>query len=267
MDLTDRAGALWASYEAEVRRALAGRSDVDVGDVLSGVREHVEAELSRRGLERATGEDMAEVLERVGGPSRWGEAGVESGAGVRGGALASGSRAGLAALGLVLVGGLLVLSASWWAWAPGWGLLVSGVTVARVSLSEPGTAAGPTHRLTVVIWWLAVLVGVAAVLLAPAALTWVSAQIGGWLEQSVAGRPGVPGAPGTAGYWRLPAAVAAGSTGVWWLALGAGVARFGDGIRRFLGPARSVLGPGTGRVLGIAGAVLLIAGLASGVLA
>lgn len=267
MELTDRAEALWASYEAEVRARLGDRGDVDVGDVLAGVREHVEAELSRRGVERATGEDMAEVLERVGGPSQWVEMGVESGAGARGGEVASGSRAGLVALGLVLVGGLLVLSASWWAWAPGWGLVVSGVIVARVSLSEPGPVAGPAHRLTLVLWWFAVLTSAAAVLLAPAALTWVSAQIGGWLEQTLPGRPGVPGAPGTAGYWRLPTAVAAATTGLWWLALGAGAARFGDAIRRFLGPARGVLGPGTSRFLGVAGAILLITGLISGVLA
>lgn len=267
MELTNRARALWASYEADVRRALTGRPEVDAGDVLSGIREHVESELARRGVDPVTGEDMADVLERLGGPSQWAEPGMESEAVGDGATAASGSRAELVALGLVLVGGLLLLSASWWAWAPGWGLLVSGVIVARVSLSEPGPEAGSTHRLTLVLWWLAVLVGVAAVLLAPAALTWVSAQIGGWLEQALPGRPGVPGAPGTAGYWRFPAAVAAGATGVWWLALGAVVARFGDGIRRILGPARAVLGAGTGRALVAAGGILLIAGLVSGVLA
>ena len=290
MELTDRAEALWARYEAEVRARMAGRGDVDAADVVAGIREHVEAELARRGVGRATAEDMAEVLDRLGGPDQWDEPGAGSsggsGAGTAGGATTAPSPAprwpGLAALVLTLAGGTLLLLGFWWAWAPGWGLLVTGVVLARLSLDDAdpesrpvaagsgpaadGVMAGPTRRLALLIWWLAAVAGVLALRVAPAVLTWVAAQIGGPLEQALPGRPGVPGSPAPVpGYWRLPVLIGTSATAVWWLVLAALVVRFGDAARRLLGPARALAPHGASRGLTIGAAIAILTSLITGV--
>lgn len=287
MELTDRAEALWARYEAEVRARLGGRGDVDVTDILTGVREHVEAELGRRGVERATAEDLSEVLDRLGGPDQWDDPGTTSSDRAAGAATTGGPPAprwpGIAALVFTLVGGALLLLGFWWAWTLGWGLLVAGVVLARLSLddadpesrpavdgSRPARSRalpGPTRRLALLIWWTATVVGVLALLAAPAVLTWVAAQIGGPLEQALPGRPGVPGGPSTPdGCWRLPMLIGASTTAVWWLVLAGLSARFGAGARRVLGPARSLLPDAAARALTMGAAVALLTSLLAGAL-
>lgn len=289
MELTDRAEALWASYESEVRRRLADRGDVDVADVLAGVREHVEAELSRRGVETVTGEDLSDVLAQVGGPGQWDDAVADAAVGSPrpGGSLPGGESAagpgalpapprwpGMAALLFTLLGAVLILLGFWWSWAPGWGLVAAGVVLARVSLEhdDPESSGidarpGPTRRLTLTIWWVASAVGTLAVVVLPAVLVWGAAQIGGPLEAVLPGRPGVPGSPAPLpGYWRLPVLIGGSATAVWWMLLAALAVRFGDGIRRLLGPARALAPEAAPRALTVGVGVLILASLIFGVL-
>lgn len=277
MKLTDKAEALWARYEAQVRSRMADRGDVDAGDILTGVREHVEAELGRRGVERATAEDIADVLDRLGGPDQWDDPGVAAAGWADGtGAVPSPRWPGLAALGLTLLGGALILLGFWWSWAPGWGLLVAGVVLARLSLDDPdperrpgpdGHRPGPTRRLALLIWWVAAGAALLALVSGPAVLTWTAAQIGGPLEAVLPGRPGVPGSPAPlAGYWRLPLLIGTSATAVWWLILGALASRFGDAVRRVLGPARALVPAAASRALTVGAALSILVGLVIGVL-
>lgn len=270
MELTDRAEALWASYEAEVRARFAGRDDVDAADVLAGLREHVESELSGRGVDRVAGEDMAEVLERVGGPEQWAAGDMDStGPGGPGDAPSTGEgrATSVAAVALVVVGVLLVTLGRWG--AMGWGFLAVGAVLARTALgglADPAAESGapepattPLDRLVHVIWWAAAVGVLALVVLGPAVVTWAAAQTGGFLEGPLAERVGTDVRPRPAEYWRLTALVIGALSGTWWLVAGSLVARFRATLRRLLGPAAPLLPRRAASLVAAVGAILLLA--------
>ena len=270
MERTARAQELWERYQADVRRALAA-SDVDAEDVLAGIREHVEAEAVREGLSTVTGEDLAEILDRLGPPQQWAEAdpGDASSSGRNGGDGAAadlspeGRAASLAALVLVIVGVTLVLLGLWS--GVGWGFLVIGAVLARAAVGDappPTDGAGswrtasPLRRLASVIWWVAVVGAAAALLFAPAVLTWAAAQTGGWLEAPLTERFGA--GPRPAAYWRATVLLIGALSGTWWLVSGGLLLRFREGLRGLLGEAAIVLPRRAPRVLLVAGTALLV---------
>jgi hypothetical protein len=136
MTYTEQAGAALDAYVERVRRSVAGRADVDPEQVASGIREHVEAALTMRGLERASAEDVLEVLDRLGPPDSLAEADgarqmPETPVASR---LAIWVALALATLGMALLPTRLM--------PVGLTLLAMALIVARVALEEPvpGTA-------------------------------------------------------------------------------------------------------------------------------
>lgn len=266
--MTDRARELLTRYEVDVRHSLAGRTDVDADDVVAGIREHVEAELARRGAAPATpatAEDVADALERLGPPTSWTEpAGEPDGAA----SAAAGRNAGrlgaiLPAFGLILLGGVLVFTARWG--ALGWSLAIAGTLVLRVaglpeSAGPETTGRGVADRLALACWWLAAGFGAVVLLAAPAVLAWGAAQTGGILEEPLSAVAGERGA-----YWLATAAVAGLVSGAWWVFVGLALRSFGTIIRRALGPARSIAGPRTPRLLVVGGAFLCVAAVLCGI--
>lgn len=283
--MTDRARDLLARYEADVRRSLARRTDLDPEDVVAGIREHVDAALSGGSADaiappeatQATVEAVADALERLGPPSSW--AAADTGplpAGVTG--VADRRAAILPAFGLIVLGGILVFTPRWG--ALGWGLLIAGTLVLRVTGLREGSPAeetpggpdsGVADRLALAWWWLAASFGAVVVLAAPAVLAWGAAQTGGALvqplssliEASAATRTGgsLAGRSGT--YWLATAAVAGLASGTWWVFVGLVLRRWGYLVRRALGPARKLSGPRIPRALVFGGAFLCGAALLS----
>lgn len=240
MRYTEPARAALDAYLARVRRALEGRSDVDAGDVVAGLAEHVEAELAFRAADPATAEDVAEVLERVGPVETVGEVGGKGEAAGDGGGVAPEVARGptLAVLTVALAGIVLLPTRLM---PVGVVLLLTTVVAARLVL--PG--AGPVHsvegRLIRALWGIGAAVTVVGLLLGPAVLVWSQAQIGGVLEAPLARHVGAEGAERPIRYWLAMAGAAGLVTGTWWMVLGLVVRRFGDAIRRGLGAASPVV--------------------------
>lgn len=215
-EMTDRARRRLDAYLQEARRALEGRSGLDVEGVLQGLREHVDAELGGRGgAEPVTAEEMDRVLERLGAPDALAAEGGP----------AAGAAAARRDPGSPSLEGM------------GRGLLGLGAVVAVVAAA-------------------------AVVLLAPAALVWGQAQIGGILD--AARNPGAPAVPGNrpAHYWIWVTGLIAVVTGSWWAVVGAAAARWSGGLRRALEPFGARPEGRHGRVLAAVGGLLAAAGVA-----
>jgi hypothetical protein len=269
MRLTDRARDRLDGYLDEVRRAAEARGDVDVDDVVAGVREHIDAELSERDASGpaapVTAEELDEVLERLGMPGRWEDGLGGDGAPGRGAETAHAgpardARLALAgALGLGLVG---ILLASFERPAPGVALLATGALVARIALAVPAGTPSDTGALALRLYWtLAALVAGLVVLTAPAVAVWSSAQIGGFLDGWA--NPGAPPIPGTRdpAYWRWIAGLMGASTAVWWTLLGLAGLRWRPLANRLLGPALVHLSGSSMRVLAGSGLLLVLPSL------
>lgn len=256
MNLTAGARQTLDSYLDEVRRSLSGRGDLDVGDVVAGLREHVETELSLRSVDPATNEDVSDVLARIGPP--------DSLAGENPTGSAPAARwASRAALALVAIGIALLATAL----QPlGWVILAIGTLAARWILATDGSDRFPEGRVVRAVWEASAVCASMAVLFAPAVLVWGQAQIGGILVGPFTARLEIIGAARPVSYWAEVAALAGLVTGIWWLLAALFTKRQGDRLKRALGPARWMIPPGASRILLIAGALLSIVSLLGGLL-
>jgi hypothetical protein len=256
MTYTEQAGAALDAYVERVRRSVAGRADVDPEQVASGIREHVEAALTMRGLERASAEDVLEVLDRLGPPDSLAEADgarqmPETPVASR---LAIWVALALATLGMALLPTRLM--------PVGLTLLAMALIVARVALEEP--VPGTAGRLATALWVLGVAALALCLLVGPAVLVWASAQTGGVLEDLLARYTTVSGPERPGRYWVAMAAAAGAVTGVWWMLLAVVARTGGAALDRALGPARSLFPRTSVRGLVTAGAALLVLSLISG---
>lgn len=253
--MTTMAREVLNRYLVGVRRSLEHRRDVDVGDVEAGIVEHVETVLAMRSIEHATAEDVSDVLEQLGPAAALGESG-DPGDAWEEGAAGEMSRTG-ALSALALMGSGLALFALN---VPVVGLIAvgAGVLLARVLISSADTIRSPESRMVVLVWQLAVIGGLAVLLLGPAALAWGAAQIGGILEGPLTGYLGVSGAGRPLRYWVATGLVAGAVTGAWWLLVGALATRHADALTRALGPAAHFIPARSGRVVFTIGAILLI---------
>ncbi len=237
--LTDRARSRLEQYLAEVHAAVARGGDADAGDVVAGIREHVEAELAVAAHEGpVTAEAIERVLERLGSPERWHDTGAAGTAPPAARAShpsgPSLSVAALAAFGMAIVGALL--TAFGWP-VPGLTLVALGALAARAALEGDPPAEGSAAGLLRTYWTAAVFALVALVALAPAALVWGSAQIGGALDHWA--NPGAPPVPGTRrrGYWWGVIGAALAASAFWSAALAMLAFRWPHVVNRLLGPA------------------------------
>ena len=260
MKLTNMARQELETYLAEVRRSLGGRSDVNASDVVAGIREHVETELSMRAVETVTAEDVADVLDGLGPPASLTDDGS---AGVADMDMHRTRAASIAALVLAGVGIALIPTAM----LPlGWTLIATSLLTARLVLPAVGPVRGVEGRLVLAMWHAGVACAAVALLFGPAVLVWGAAQIGGVLEGPLASRVGIEGTARPAVYWATMAAAAGAVTGVWWLLLGVLLRLGGDVFRGALGPARWAIPPRSSRTLLIAGAVVSAISLVGGLL-
>lgn len=259
MRLTPRARNHLEEYVARLRVALQGRDDVDAADVESGIREHVEAELSARSVADATAEDVSDVLAALGAPEAMAAEGDRATVGAEsegrdswGGAATA---LGLVVLGFVLFG---MNNPAWWLAS------ATGVLLARAFLPTSGPPRGPAERVLLWVWQIAVAVGAVGAVLAPAVLVWASAQIGGVLEGPLEAFVDVGGGERPPRYWAAMAAAAGAVTGVWWMLLGLLLRRYGGGARRALGPARRMISKRAPGALLALGGLLLMASVVGG---
>lgn len=262
MRLTPRAREHLEDYVARLRLSLAGRSDVDAADVESGIREHVEAELSARSIHEATAEDVSDVLDGLGAPEAMA---AEEGTATAGAVRESRGGRGVpaAALGLVGVGlALMVLNNPAW-----WVAVAAGVLLARACVPIAAPARGPLEVALLWVWKIAAAAGALGVLLAPAVLVWANAQMGGLLEGSLEAFTGLGGGARPARYWVAMAAAAGAVTGLWWLLMGLLLRRYDGSVRRALGPARLMIPDSTaGALLALGGALLVVSILGGGLI-
>jgi len=256
MTYTEKAGAALEEYVERVRRSVAGRSDFDVEEVVSGIREHVEAALTMRGIDRASAEDVLEVLDRLGPPDSLAEAdGTQQTAEAPLVARATiWAALALATLGIMLFPTRLM--------PVGIAILAVALIAARAALEEP--VSGTAAHLARLFWGLGVAVVELGLLLGPAVLVWTSAQTGGVLEDSLARYAGVTGPERPGRYWAVMAMVAGAVTGMWWILVAVVARTSGAALRRALGPASSMFPRRSVRVLAIAGAGLLVLSLLLG---
>lgn len=276
MNLTEGARRDLERYLRQVRVTLTGRADVDLEDVVEGIREHVEAALGHREADPATVEDLADVLERLGPPDRWDDEDAvpvvepgRAGPGVEDSHDPTATRARLELVPLVLTGtgGTLVLVER--AVPLGWALIVVGAVTARIVLPSPGreTARGTVGGTLVrILWHVSAIGGTAALLLLPAALIWAQSQIGGVLEPYLLERTLPLGTQGSStagnrppGYWPLAGLLAGSVTGGWWLLLGALGRAARERVRRGLGSADYLASRRALRGALICGGMILIA--------
>ncbi|MFO8173150.1 MAG: hypothetical protein R6T96_02635, partial [Longimicrobiales bacterium] len=181
-------------------------------------------------------EDVSDVLEGLGAPEAMAAEGDMATAG--GTREARGGRGGAtAALGLVAVGlALFVLNSPAW-----WVAVAAGAFLARALLPVSRPPQGPWERVLLWVWLLAVAAVGLGVLIAPAALVWVSAQIGGIFEAPLEAFTGLGSGERPPRYWAAMTAAAGTVTGLWWLLLGLMLGRFDGGVRRAIGPARRMI--------------------------
>jgi hypothetical protein len=259
MNLTPTGREALDRYIASVRRSVGSRADVDVRDVEAGILEHVEAELAVRSIELATSEDISDVLDGLGPPAAFDEGrGVaeNEASQTRMGPAASMAAAllvaGLAVVGAGLVGSNMPV--------PGWLALSLAIVLARVLISS-GADHRPEILALVIFWQVAVAAAAAVLLLAPAALVWAAAQIGGVLERPLAAATEVTGAGRPLRYWIATAQVAGAVTGIWWMLLGLLLLSLRQALPRMLGPARRLAPVRSAPVLLAAGGLLFILSL------
>lgn len=256
MRYTEQAGATLDAYVERVRRSVAGRGDVDADEVVSGIREHVEAALTMRALDRASAEDVLEVLAELGPPDALSEADAtqqrsETPSACR---IAIWAALSLATLGLALLATRLM--------PVGLALLAMALIAARVALEEP--VPGTAGRLAAVLWALGVAAMELCLLLGPAVLVWAAAQTGGVLEDPLARYTAVSGTERPGRYWVMMAAAACGVTGVWWMLLALIARTSRAALDRALGPARPLVPRGAVSALAAAGAALVGLSLLAG---
>ena len=259
MKLTNMARQELEKYLAEVRRSLGGRSDVSASDVVAGIREHVETELSMRSVETVTAEDVADVLERLGSPASLADDGTRV-------ADADMDRTRAASIAALVLGGAGVALIPTAMLPLGWLLISASLLTARLALPAVGPVQGVEGRLVLAMWHTGVACAAVALLFGPAVLVWGAAQIGGVLEGPLTSRLGIEGTARPAVYWTTMAAAAGAVTGVWWLLLGVLLRLAGDVIRGALGPARWAVPPRSSRALLIGGAVVSAVSLMGGLL-
>jgi serine beta-lactamase-like protein LACTB, mitochondrial len=253
--LTDRARGRLERYLAEVRDVVARCGEADPDEVVAGIREHVDAELAAAGLdEPVTAEALDRVLERLGAPERWHEATSGSAPAAR---TAPTAFTPLLAFALAVTGALIAAFAMP---LPGLTLIAFGALAARAALEGGASFEGSSGGLLRLYWTTAVFALVGAVALAPAAVLWGSAQIGGAIDHwANPGAPPVPGTRSTTYWWRVAGAALAVSA-VWWAALAMIALRWPHLANRLLGPAplrltrRFVIAFGLPAVVGLGGA-------------
>ncbi len=254
MNLTGRGREALEAYVAEVERSLTGCDDVDVDDVLDGIREHVESELlARDAADPATAEEVEDILERLGPPELVAREGAGSDP-VEGREIASLTLVSIllsVALGLSL---LLVPSPLF---PLGWVLLIGGLTGARLVLPNEGAARSPADRAVLLVWRLGVSAAAVALLLGPAGFVWAEAQTGGLLEGPLSAWTGPHGSDRAVRYWLAMGSLAGAMTGIWWMLCGWLTSRLGRTLRRALGATWLPLSGRAGRILGTLGAALL----------
>jgi hypothetical protein len=260
--LTDRANARLEAYILEVKGAFSANREVDLDEVVAGIHEHLEEEFPRRDPgSPVTADELDRVLERLGDPARWSSQ-------VHEGRPKPPMRPGLVTAAVLGLPGLLLTTFE--RPVPGIALLLVGALVARLaiegdprSVAEAARRAGEndsalSDRFLRLFWTLAALALVVTSMLAPAALVWGSAQIGGALDGWA--NPGAPPIPGTrsAEFWRWVAGIAGMTTALWWCLLGAAVVRWNAGLNRLLGPAYFRVSRRSARVLmGVAAIISL----------
>lgn len=258
LEMTERARRRLEEYMSDARRSLAGEPGLDAAEVLRGLREHVDSELgaARPARGPVTAAEMDGVLERLGAPESLIEA---AGAGSKSRPAATWTA--LAALGLLLVGALLVAGGT--ALPAAFVLVAAGLLLGRLATGGrvAGRAKDAPGRLLRLVLVASTAALVTALLVAPAVLVWSQAQIGGVLD--AARNPGAPPIPGTRApsYWVYVAGVGALATGVWWLLAGAAAAWWTAAVRRAVGPFPLRLEARHGRVLAATGLGLAAAGL------
>jgi hypothetical protein len=256
MNLTVRARQMLDSYLDEVQRSLSGRGDLDAADVVAGIREHVETELTVRSVDPATAEDVSDVLARLGPPDSLGGDDPAELAPVPRSAF-------LSALALVGIGIALLATDL----QPlGWVILVLGMLGARWTLTGEGSQQSPEGRLVGAAWQAAAVCAAFAALAAPAVVVWGQAQIGGVLVGPLTARLELIGETRPASYWMAAASLAGLATGIWWLLLALLTTWQRDRLRRVLGPAAWILQSRSSRNLLIAGALLSLVSLLGGLL-
>lgn len=256
MRLTDGAASMLESYVTGVRSSLSGKPGVSPEDVVAGIREHVEAELSLRGQDRASVEDVAEVLERLGKPEDWIDGTPSDGS--AGGVLTLLHRwPELAALACVGLGGVLVLAGV--LWGVGWGLLGAGALLARFAVGTADEADPDRLRhLVLLVWWAGGVAGGVVVLVGPAVLVWVGSQTGGFLEPWLVDWMGTEARPRPVRYWTGVAGVTGMVSAVWWVLLGTVVSWSPGAFSRALGPLASAIPTHAGRALSLLGVGALV---------
>lgn len=269
IQLTGPAEDYLREYLDRVRRSLG--SGVEAADVEAGIREHIDTELASRSLDRAaepaTREDIALVIERLGPPESWDERGAENDALLSGPApmgqpprSASHRLLPLLGFGLILLGLALAFTARWG--GLGWLLIAGGSVTVRAAAPATGTDAADRLLELADGWWRGfTFVAALGLLLAPAVLSWASAQIGGVLEAPLSAWLGADaGSPGarSISYWLGVAAVAAFASGGWWVLVGGLVRRYRAVLERALGSARRLVEPARAKRLMLAGIVLFV---------
>ena len=274
MELTKRARRDLERYLERVRDSLRDREGVDPEEVAAGVREHVEATFASREDEPITAEDLAEVLDRLGSPEKWGDEAAGSGLLTPSEPVSRGARASdpwieLVPLVLAGAGGILILVELT---VPlGWGLLAVAAVTARLVLGSPSHRTGRdsvSAALVTLLWHTAAIAAMAGVLIAPAVLVWGQSQIGGALVPFLLEHTLPPGAPSALvpgsrpdGYWPLVGLLAGTATGAWWIVTGAAWQALSERLRRALGPADYLAIPAVPRAVLLAGGFLFVLSL------
>lgn len=275
MKLTEKARHDLEEYLRDVRASLEDEPGVDPEHVVEGIREHVEAALTRQGTQPGTVEDLADVLDRLGDPRQWATSGeIPSPASLDGTGdpgRPSGPRALLRPelVPLFLAGSGTVLVLAELTVPLGWGLIIAGAITARIFLDSPevrSRSSSPTVVLVSLLWNVSAILGTGALLLLPAVLVWGQSQTGGVLEPLILDRTLPPGGspiPGgrPPGYWPLVALLSSAVTGAWWIGLGLLGRGMSRRIRRALGPASYLVSGRTLRGVLIGGGLLLIVSL------
>lgn len=240
------------AYLTGVRRSLEGRSDLDAADVVAGIEEHVETELSVRSVDPATAEDVNDVLEQLGSVQYLNETAAvsEDRLTQEVGRWPAVAVLVLAALGIALLPTRLMPVAV--------ALLVTSVLGARFLVPEDGATRNAAGRPIRLLWQLGAAAAALGVMLGPAVLVWSSAQVGGVLEDPLARYADVSGTERPLQYWTAMAAVAGLVTGVWWMLLGLVVRRFAGELSHALGPARHIVGRSRASALLRIGAGLIV---------
>lgn len=232
--MTDLATERVETYLDRVRRALAGRREVDADEVVADVRFHIEEALRER-PDPVGEDDVAAVLDRLGSPGRWGPG--EDVGGWRG-TLARIRRGpddwrlaylcvGLTAVAVLAApfGGLL--------------LLLPAFVLARgtLALAEEREQPLGAQRWLVYPALVAVYLPLAALLLLLPVLASPAVFSPGGLIDWLGGMWDIPfPAHGTPEHWTRSAAWTAVATGAWWSVLGGIAAVRPAWIRRLFLP-------------------------------